>query len=74
MIKRYIRRFANWLKQVTDQWVVSSEIMMKIDDGKDVEMILQNIEKQYPYDPYITYARTLSRLMIVKRKMKRKNV
>jgi hypothetical protein len=61
MLKHAIRSFAIWLEMKTVYWVVPRELSQMVRQGKfeEARKALDTIEKSWPNDPEVTYARTL---------------
>ncbi len=65
-IKRKIRKFSLWLGRKTNEWVIPTDIWIKINNKTNVEKDLIKQSEKFPNDPEIGKARVLiTRLKII---------
>jgi len=71
-VKRPIRRFAVWLIQRTNHWVVSHDLWTSVvERHPDAKQGLEQQERLWPFDPEVLHAQAAYRLELWKAKNKK---
>jgi hypothetical protein len=66
-LKKLIRRFSVWLNVTTEKWVIPKEVWNCIEreDFKRAYVLICEAQEDWPNDPYIIYAESLTEFLSV---------